>query len=168
MRQSTFALTHVALALVALSTLVACQGGPGEQSLNRRNVEDYIHEVHGYVSVGCATLDCHGDPGRPLRLYSEIGLRETTVRDLPLSASEAAANVVSFAAVDSAPPLQHFAILKPLAESAGGLAHVDGDVWPDVDDPGYVCVLAWLEGRVNEEQAACSEARSSVMLPPER
>ena len=90
------------------------------------------------------------------------------LRDLPLSMSELEANALSFVAVDSAPPLQHLAILKPLAESAGGLAHVGGDVWADVNDPGYLCVLAWLEGRVSDEQAACAEARSSVMLPPER
>lgn len=147
--------------------LAACQGGPGEQMLSA-DTEGYINEVDGYVSVGCATLDCHGDPGRPLRLYSEIGLRESTDRDLPLSTNELEANALSFVAVDSAPPLQHLAILKPLAESAGGLAHVGGDVWADVNDPGYLCVLAWLEGRVSDEQAACAEARSSVMLPPER
>jgi hypothetical protein len=72
----------------------------------------------------------------------------------------------SFTAVDSTPPLQHLAILKPLVESAGGLDHVGGDVWSDVNDPGYICVLACLEGRVSDEQAACAEARSSVMLPP--
>jgi hypothetical protein len=146
--------------------LAGCQGGPGEQTLIELDSAGYINEVHGYVSVGCATLDCHGNPGRPLRLYSEIGLRESTVRDLPVSASEIEANTLSFAAVDSAPPLQHLAILKPLAESAGGLDHVGGDVWSDVNDPGYICVLACLEGRVSDEQAACAEARSSVMLPP--
>lgn len=151
-----------------LLLFTACQGGPGVQTLGEADSAGYIAEVNPYVAVGCATLDCHGDPGRPLRLYSEIGLRASTNRDVPLTMSELDANIQSFVAVDSAPPLQHLAILKPLAESAGGLDHVGGDVWSDVNDPGYRCVLAWLEGHVSDEQAACEEARSGVMLPPER
>lgn len=146
--------------------LVACTGGPGEQVVLELDTAGYIAEVDGYVAIGCATLDCHGNAGRPLRLYSETGLRASSDRDLALSMAELEANVLSFAGVDESPPLQHLVVLKPLAESAGGLAHVGGDVWADVNDPGYVCVLAWLEGRVGDEQDACAEARAGVMLPP--
>lgn len=152
--------------LSALVFLAACTGGPGEQTILELDTTGYIAEVDGYVAVGCATLDCHGNAGRPLRLYSETGLRDSRDRDLPLTMAELEDNVLSFAGLDQSPPLQNLAVLKPLAGSAGGLDHVGGDVWSDVNDPGYVCVLAWLEGRVNEERAACAEARAGVMLPP--
>ena len=31
--------------------------------------------VNGFLAARCATLDCHGQLGRPLRLFSESGLR---------------------------------------------------------------------------------------------
>ena len=102
------------------------------------------------VKRRCATLDCHGDPGRPLRIYSETGLRALgRDRALPLDAAEIAANVESIVAVDPGAPDadHHRLVLEPLAPSAGGMHHVGGDVWLDRSDPGYVCLREWLAGR---------------------
>ena len=155
------------LALAAF-VLPACQGGPGELPLDPVDVDGYAAEVHSYVEIGCATLDCHGDPGRPLRLYGEIGLRaRADLRDQPMSRSELEDNAYSFRGVDDAPLDENLVLLKPLAEAAGGLAHVGADVWASESDPGYRCVRAWLAGVVGTESEACAEARASVMLPPE-
>jgi hypothetical protein len=75
------------LALAVALALPAC-AGPSEpaQRIKAGDAELYASYVQPYVEAGCATLDCHGDPGRPLRLYSELGLRKAAeLRPRPLS-----------------------------------------------------------------------------------
>lgn len=131
----------------------------------------YTSDVQTYVGYRCASLDCHGDMGRTLRLYAERGLRlEDVLRDRPLTGNEIGENLLSIAAFDSldAPVEENQILLKALAVSAGGMAHIGGAVWPDADDPGYRCVAAWLSGTSEENQAraACTAATDDV-LPEE-
>jgi hypothetical protein len=112
----------------------------------------YATSVHPVVEARCATLDCHGDLGRALRLYSEDSLRaRDDLRGLPLSDDELAANVRSFAALDA-----ELIVDKPLL---GREAHEGGDVWLSADDDEVVCLASWLGGAV--DTAACQRASSS-------
>ncbi len=130
------------------------------------DVAFYQDRVHPVVRYTCASLECHGVDGRPLRLYSEDGLRaDAALRGRDLSADEAASNVLAFAGVDPAPPTpdEHIALTKPLSVRAGGLAHLGGDLdlWPDVDDPSYRCLRGWLAGDLSVG-GACDEASEAL------
>lgn len=125
----------------------------------------FAAEVQPYVGLACGSLDCHGDGGRALQLFAVYGLREAAdLRTLDIADTEVTANVASVAALSDSEPSQHIALLKALATSAGGLAHVGGDIWPDADAPGYQCLLAYLEGQSNSN--ACAQALSEVEIEP--
>lgn len=131
----------------------------------------YGANVQSYVGYGCGSLDCHGDSGRMLRIYAEDGLRQSgALRGEVISAQEVAANVDAFAAIDlDARSAQlSLVILKPLAVSAGGMAHEGGDVWLNVEDNGYECLRGWLDGDLTAAVvAACQAAAAEVVPPPE-
>ena len=153
----------------ALSLSVGCSHSLETESLGALDVEGYALEVQGVLEPSCATLDCHGDIGRPLRLYAETGLRAPGVRrDAPLTPEELEDNVRSLLAIDpGTEPGANLVITKPLSTAVGGEAHVGGDVWPDREDPAVICVTAWLAGDVSSEREACATARAAVALPPE-
>ena len=138
----------------------ACVDNPSEPTLDV-DFEGYEQQVHPYVEVACGTLDCHGDEGRPLRLYGEFGLRLED-RDSPISAFEYEENAYSLRGVGD----DSLILLKPLSEAAGGLHHVGGDVWPDEQDPGYRCLHGWLVGDA-EMIEACPLAAAAVAVPAE-
>jgi len=153
--------------LTVLASLAGCAQELGTQELGPVDVEGYGREVHGILEPSCATLDCHGVPGRPLRLYAETGLRAPGVdREALITDQELAANARSLLGVDpDAEPAEHLAITKPLAERAGGEDHVGNAIWLDRDEPAVVCLVAWLEGDVSVAAAECALAREAVALP---
>jgi hypothetical protein len=109
------------MALAAFPAIAAA-----EVTLDQLDVVAYGESVHPVVEAHCATLDCHGLAGRPLRLYAETGLRlRDELRDTALTDEEIALDVASFAAVD--PPhlgtRDHLALRKGLAVAAGGIHH---------------------------------------------
>lgn len=153
-------------------TLVAC-AAPSEptQHITAGDPELFASYVQPYLEVGCATLDCHGDPGHPLRLYSELGLRkEAALRPaaiseqsepLALTEAELADNRLSLAAIAlaSRAAADHLALRKPLAVSAGGVEHTGPALWTSTEAPGYRCLSAYLLGEASGDPAdACAEA----------
>lgn len=155
----------------ALGALSACDGpAVGSATTRALDVVDYGAHVHGVLEPSCATLDCHGDPGRPLRLYGETGLRLTdALRGEPVTDEELALDVAALAGLDAATPAERsLVLLKPLAERAGGLHHVGRDVWLSRDEDAYRCVAAWLAGTLDDAgRATCDRAAAAVALPPE-
>jgi hypothetical protein len=132
--------------------------------------------VQPYLERACATLDCHGVAGRPLRLYSELGLRaDTKLRPtpisntqdpLPLTGAELAANRLAFAGVAlGSQPDQQLALRKPLAAAIGGIHHVGGVHWKSKTDPGYLCLRGWLIADISEDVATMC-ARATAALQP--
>ena len=153
--------------LAAALALAACTGEPpGEQLTRAGDVATYARDVHPYLEASCATLDCHGDRGRPLRLYAETGLRaDAALRGQPITEAELRANVAALIGIDpSAGPDDHLALRKPLSQGEGGIAHVGPKLWRNRDDPGYRCLRAWLSG--GSDPAACAAALAPVALPP--
>jgi hypothetical protein len=173
----------VALCMTALATTLggATPGcAPPEQSestLPVREIATYAEHVHPLLEASCATLDCHGQNGRPLRLYSETGLR---LRDdlrgqpqdptMPVTGEELLANVLSIAAVDgdvdvtSANVDSTMMLRKPLSSAGSGVHHEGRQLWSSRSDVAYVCVRSWLLGTVDAD--TCAEAKARDALPP--
>lgn len=61
-------------------------------------------------------------------------------------------NVLDRGLVDLSAPADSLLLLKPLAESAGGVMHGGHDKFANQDDPAYVDFLAWIE-----RESACSQ-----------
>ncbi len=157
------AAAHLGLAMLvgyAIAASSGCEITQGYDAPTASGDPDvWAQYVQPYVAPRCATLDCHGDPGRPLRIYSTEGLRDGEDRTAPLTASElddnvlAALGVSPFADADT-----HALILVPLAPSNGGWHHVGGDIWASRDDPGYLCLSRWLAGADPAESCATAAA----------
>ncbi len=149
--------------------LLACNDTAIEQeALVLGDEASFRTELQTYVGYRCSSLDCHGDMGRMLRVYAEQGLRlDVGLRDKSISIEEIRDTLRSFAAFDdlTIPIRQNPILLKALAPSAGGMAHKGGDVWESREDPGYLCLLAWLEGNSAEPAArqACMQATAPVL-----
>lgn len=121
----------------------------------------YRQQVQPYVARRCGSLDCHGNPGRLLRIYSRHSLRAPgTPRSSGMTQREYQENLQSFAAMDRPEAGEGFILKKGLSIDAGGLAHVGGDVWTSVEEPGYRCIDAWLKG--SQDPKACQSAVALV------
>jgi hypothetical protein len=156
----------VRAALVALMLGACAPATPPPIELAALDAVLFGRDVQPYVAVACGTLDCHGAAGRPLRLYSELGLRlSADLRKMPLTDAEIAANVDSVEAVDpGAGPDDTLFVRKPLAIAAGGLYHKGGAIWSARTDAGYVCLHGWLTGA--DVSTACADAYAPIALPP--
>jgi hypothetical protein len=154
-----------ALALGAV-VLAACAPAEREVEVAPLDLATY-DEVHPVLEARCGTLDCHGDPGRPLRIHAEIGLRAAGVeRDDALTDVEREDNVRALAAVDPGAPVDDSLVLtKPLL---GGEHHVGGDLFRSRDEAPFRCLRGWLAGDGADDAvvAACDEAAAEVELPP--
>lgn len=151
---------------ILLLPLAACAPDGGTVEVEPLDLATY-DAVHPILEARCATLDCHGDPGRPLRLHAETGLRAAGVpRDEPLTDAEREQNVRSLAAVDPGAPVDDSLVLtKPLA---GGEHHIGGDLFPTRDGAQFRCLRGWLSGDAHDDAvaAACADAAAEVELPP--
>ena len=118
--------------------------------------------VSPFMEKTCGALDCHGQLGRPLRLYSQFGLRrdltEAGLRDTgPTTAQELTDNyfaVVGLEPEDLGTP-SALLLQKPLDIEGGGVRHKGGPVLRKGDE-GYVCLSSWLAGQV--DVANCTTA----------
>ncbi len=131
--------------------------------------------VQPYLDLACASIDCHGGDGRPLRLYSELGRRaQASLRPQPISNAhdplaltkqELSDNCQAFAGVElaSGPGDKQLALRKPLAASAGGMHHIGGVHWADKLDPGYLCLRGFLVGDITQDLGSvCAEATAKL------
>jgi hypothetical protein len=109
----------------------------------------------------CGTLDCHGDPSRPLRFYGRNGARlfaPDVVGEQGTSADERDANRLSVCGLEPEAMTSVVAgeaevttlsvVRKPLLDEA----HKGGRVFLQTS-PGYICFSSWIEGQV--DTAAC-------------
>ena len=152
----------VVVAGVVVVGAIACSVTQVYESLDAVvDRDDWALHVQPYVAPRCATVDCHGDPRRPLRIYSVEGLRDVSDRELPLTRGEIDANVDSaLGLAPSADAEAHALVLEPLSTSAGGWHHAGEDIWLSRDDPGYLCLYLWLRGADPSE--SCATAAASI------
>lgn len=115
----------------------------------------------------CGTLDCHGQVGRPLRIYSGLGLRlPNDAGNLPgtgaTTPDEIATNYRTVIGLEPEemtrviagldPPRALLILKKPLMLEA----HKGGPAFAPSGDPGETCITSWIEGAVDKN--ACTQA----------
>ncbi len=126
-----------------------------------------------YLGKRCSTLDCHGQLGRGLRIFSPQGLRAfdasgagyfplTSGKDLE-SDDEKRQNFLSVVGLEpevmtqvmsngGADPQKLLLLKKPLLYEG----HKGGQVMVDISDPGYKCLASWLQGALDQD--ACDKS----------
>ena len=154
-----------AAALVLAAGVGACARLPesdGELLVPDRAVFPVVADA---LELRCATLDCHGAPGRNLRLHSGTGLRlEAT--DVPGSGSTTEAEYdASYRAIVALEPAVLDVVLaeggaRPerltlVRKGRGAEKHAAGAVLAEGDDADR-CLVSWLSRSVDED--ACGRA----------
>ena len=129
-----------------------------------------------FMERRCGTLDCHGQIGRPMRLYSVWGLRleegANGARNTgPTTDKEHIENYRAVVGIEperlreiyntpdgTAPSFDNYQLLlKPLDISGGGIRHKGGPVLRQTtSDDGWVCLSGWVTRNV--DKAACDLA----------
>jgi hypothetical protein len=128
--------------------------------------------VSDFLTLRCAALDCHGQIGRPLRLYSANGLR---FADGPggarvVGGTSPDEKKQNYLAVIGLEPegLTQVAVTegefndlllfkKPLDTEGGGVRHKGGPVIRFQDD-GWDCLTSWAAGRDKFRAQSCVDA----------
>ncbi len=162
---------------VACTLVAACLAQPEEQQTllfdGARPDRASFDAPSTYLERHCGTLDCHGQPGRPLRVYTQFGMRlspDDVPGGRPRTDDELAANYVSVIGLEpeimglvatehGAEPERLMLIRKPL----GTERHKGGKIFSDQSDPGYLCLTSWLRGAV--DSPACASAAISPLAP---
>ena len=132
--------------------------------------------VSPFLERKCATLDCHGQVGRPLRLYSGRGLRLPADGGVFPGSSdttgfERAANYRSVIGLEPelitriwagvAQPRDLLLLQKPLGLGDSTVSHKGGQVLASMGDPGETCLATWLLAGANNgsfDSASCTKA----------
>jgi hypothetical protein len=135
--------------------------------------EEFINGgVSAMMESRCGGLDCHGQVGRPLRIYGQRGLRlATPEKDLrdnrPTTPEERLENYQSVIGLEpeglsdsvmtGGEYVDHQLLLKPLDDSSGlGVRHKGGAVLQATpNDPGWQCLFGWVKGQPNRQ--ACTD-----------
>jgi hypothetical protein len=167
--------------------------GPIDQ--NQTLAPDYATFKAGpdkYLGKRCGTLDCHGQLGRGMRLYSQTGLRAFDASNGGFfpnvsgfsnpngsangeTEEETRANFASVVALEpevmgaviaagGAMPERLLLFKKPLLMES----HKGGKIMVDNSDPGYLCLMTWIAGAsgVALNQGACDTAADFPALKP--
>ena len=113
----------------------------------------------------CGTLDCHGAPGRNLRLYTGSGLR-LDPKDIPGNGQTTAEEYdASYWSVFGLEPEVMSAVIGDggadplrllLIQKARGMDHHRPGAIIDAEDPADKCIRSWLKGKTSE--TVCKEA----------
>lgn len=118
----------------------------------------------------CGTLDCHGQVGRPLRIYSGNGLRLPVdgggiPGSSPTTQDEVTANYRAVIGLEPEeltrvvagedPPRSLLLLKKPLLLEA----HKGGPAFAPVNDPGETCITSWVDpNSAGIDKNACNQA----------
>jgi hypothetical protein len=170
-RSAFLAITAALAAATIMSCSIPTEEGtvgplPDQKSFTEGNVSLFLERR-------CGGLDCHGQLGRPLRIYSEYGLRleprsdgsrntdATTTKEreanyyavIALEPEELSKCYVGGKDLDDGAgcPVEDYSTLqllkKPLSLEGGGIRHKGGPiVSPTFNDPGWQCLYQWASG----------------------
>jgi hypothetical protein len=160
--------------VAALVLLTACAHvpEPGEAPTDLPEREPFIDGgVSAFLENRCATLDCHGQVGRPLRIYSSTGLRMNDGLDggRDLSGTTPEERLANYFAVVGLEPeaisrcyasggtyLDFMLVKKPLGIDGRGVRHKGGSVLR-LDDDGFTCLVGWMSGRPDSEKCRAAQ-----------
>jgi hypothetical protein len=128
--------------------------------------KQFFEGVSPFMEQRCGALDCHGQIGRPLRIYSTNGLRMNTVgkggRDTRATQpEELTANYFSVVGLEPEDVTNSFLsegdytdfllLKKPLGIEGGGVRHKGGPVLRSTD-PGFDCLALWLANHYDKQK----------------
>jgi hypothetical protein len=161
------ALVSMAIAATSSCAIAAESGEKGELPDSKSFIDSGVSE---FMEKRCGGIDCHGQPGRPLRIYSEWGLRQKTNKDGTrvtgtTTNEERLANYRSVVGLEpealeacyrSKGQISDFQLLlKPLGPESNGIRHKGGPVLrPTSNDPGWQCLYGWVSGNVSPTECA--------------
>jgi hypothetical protein len=155
---------------LSLSLAASCAASPDPNQAAVMSPPDRDQFTKGGVSAfmerRCGTLDCHGQIGRPLRIYGQFGLRRTppdqpgaprpdgvTTDDERLDNYYAVVDLepeaIGYAHATNGADKDFLLLKKPLDIENGGVRHKGGPVLRQIDDPGFRCLVTWIDGTVN-------------------
>ena len=159
-----------ALAVVFCSACITSVDSGATSPLALPDKDQFITQGVGvFMEKRCGSLDCHGQIGRPLRIYSSNGLRKNDgpngARDTSgTTAEEQSANYFSVVGLEpeqisvsrvSEGVYDDFLLLKkPLSLEGGGVRHKGGPVLRSTDS-GFDCLISWISGAANK--AKCED-----------
>jgi hypothetical protein len=157
------ALRSLSVAVFAAGVGIACSATPGSSQTVTAvlpSYEEFVGAdrfgpgVHVFLENQCGGLDCHGQVGRPLRIYSTNGLRLPNDASLMpgsglVSSDELFANFSAAINIEPAEmtrvvegldaPTQLLLVKKPL-----GLERHKGGTRMVMGDDMYTCLTSWL------------------------
>jgi hypothetical protein len=167
--------------LVGIALVAACSGVQQTRVGVLAPREDTFPPVADYLDHRCGTLDCHGQPGRNLRIWGCEGMRlnpkdisscisgapttpdewEATYRSL-IGLEPAVMSAVVSAAVQGKEV--HPELLTFVRKARGTENHKGGQLIQEGDDQD-TCIVSWLRG--NTDPAACGCALNNYPKFPE-
>ena len=164
---------------LALALSASCAAVPDPDQAAPASPPDREQFVNGGVNAfmerRCGALDCHGQIGRPLRIYSSLALRRVppdkprAERPVgPTTPDEKIDNYLSVAYLEpeaigylnaSKGDYRDLLLLKkPVGMENDGVRHKGGPVLREIGDPGYRCLESWMKGAVRTQD--CVDATS--------
>ena len=127
--------------------------------------------VSPFLEDGCGTVDCHGQPSRPLRIMGYYGLRLSPTDfpgGNPTTVAEVDANwesvcglqpeLMTSVVMGQASPGTLLLLMKPLNET-----HHKGGAVILAGSDGETCLTSWLSGSV--DGGACARAAAAQRQP---
>jgi hypothetical protein len=167
-----FALTTwlVAVSVVFCNACVTSVDAGATSPLALPDKDQFINQGVGtFMEKRCGALDCHGQIGRPLRIYSANGLRKhdgpngarDTRETQPDEKSDNYYSVVglepeqiSLSRVSEGAYDDFLLLKKPISIEGGGVRHKGGPVLRSTDS-GFDCLISWISGNANK--AKCDD-----------
>jgi hypothetical protein len=171
--RTAFACALVTSITAAIGSTTACtielnepDGGPRSTTILAPDQNEFT-TVSPVFERRCGTLDCHGQVGRPLRIYGGLGLRipndaGNTPGTGATTPDEITANYRSVIGLEPEemsrvianedPPTDLLILAKPLMLEShkGGPAMASGD-------SAETCITSWIKGK-GVDTAACAAA----------
>lgn len=147
----------------------ACSVESEPKTLAVPNDDDFRY-VSDMLGARCGSLDCHGQPGRALRLYSKSGLRLSPNAVPGRGPATGAEHAENYAALSLLEPEILSLVFRQAGRDPARLtlvrkaraaeSHKGGRA---IDELGDRCIVSWLEGKVDKK--ACFQA-SQLRKPP--
>lgn len=155
-----------ALVAFACSAVIACSETAPDDPLDLPSKSQFPLVLDG-LERRCGTLDCHGTPGRNLRLYTGSGLRLSS-KDIPGNGqtTEAEYDASYWSVYGLEPEIMNAVVadggedperLTLIRKARGTEAHKPGAL-VQVGDDTDVCLTSWLAGKASE--TACKASAS--------